>query len=351
MYKIKYLIFTALFAFSACNKSKCIWHTIESDVTNLKPIDEEFNKIIIKNNDLYLLGFRDLSTNWTEMKSVIYKSTNYGRNWKNINLSSGNYINGFISDDNIYVVKENYKDNSFNNLKTSLIKFSDDFKTNQEIIQFKDKASIENFFLNKKNQGFLIVNNEFSSENYSIFKTSDGFKTYDSISFRRPIIKSYFKNDKIYLLSYKKNYLSNDWLYISNGYKIIDSLNIKFNVTDFVVEEKNNDILFLGKNGKTIEIRKNSGNKQITLKTFITDDQNLPESIYKYNNFIAVTLKKINSSTTTTLLFLSYDNGKSFEEEEIPINNFVKPISFYKDKKIIIYSGAGRISICNLLTN
>ena len=342
--KIWFLIL--LFVLLACNGQHYDWKVYNSDVTNLKPIYESFNKILFIDNSVYLFGSRDESLNMSDMKYVVYKSTNFGKNWELILEGNGDIVNAFYANQNIYLVKENYKENSYKDFKTTLLKFNIKTGITENVYQFKKESSVNDGILNEYGSGSLIISNSFSSEDYSVFKTNDNFISYDSIPINKPIVKSHFNGSDIYLLSYDNND-TNEVIYALTKHNIIDSLRVNFDVTDFVVEN-DKSILLLGCNKNTIQLIKAYGKNKIVLNTFTNDEDFFPESIYKYNRFIAVVIGELNSLGVTYQLFLSFDDGKSFIREDLPISYYVEPVAFYKDEKIIIYSGAGRISYCDL---
>jgi hypothetical protein len=342
--KIKYLIL--LLALSACDKHNYTWEVYDSKVTNLKSNDEDFGKILIIDNSLYLFGNNSESLNLRDMKYVVYKSTNFGKKWREVLGGTGNIVNEFYANQNIYVAKENYSQNLYKDFTTTLFKFNIKSEIIKDVHQFKKNVSITDGILNDNGSGALIVSNSFSSIDYSILKTKNNFISSDSISINKPIVKSCFNNSDIYFLSNNNNN-SNELIYKIKKDNRLDSLTVNFDVTDFIVE-KDQSIFLLGNNESAIQLRKIHGKRNILLYTFIKDKEYFPKSIYKYNKFIAVIISKLNSLGTTNQLFLSFDDGKSFKNEELPIADYLGPIAFYKDEKIIIYSGAGRISYCNL---
>ncbi len=350
-------ILSFLFLFLSCKQNNYDWKVYNSDVTNLKSIDEKFNKILNIDNSVYLFGSRDESTNMTDMEYVVYKSVNFGKNWELILEGNGDIVNAFYANQDIYLVKENYKENSFKGFKTTLLKFNIKTGIIESVHQFKKESSIIDGILDDYESGSLIISNSFSSTDNSIFKTSDNFNSCDSIYIGKSIKKNYFFKNKIYLLTYElilKNYKVQEQnkLYIIDKDDNRDSLYIESNINDFVVDI--DGILLLGKKEEDITLNYFGKKEDVNITSIIRAGNLEPQKIYKYKSFIAVLLSSTNEHALGGFggseyhLFLSFDNGKVFKEEELPIKDYVGQILFYKDEKIIIYSGSGRISVCKL---
>jgi len=326
------------------------WTVYDAEATGLGKKGEIFNKILIEDSVFYLLGSspgNDLS----KSKSVVYKSDNYGRDWIEEYTDKGNITNGYLASNELNLLKEIYTDNSLDNTSLSLI------NKDSIIHSFKINSSVKGVFMDSSGKGTLVINNSFFAKDNSVFRTQNNFKSYDSTYVGKPIKKSYFFKDKVYLLTYeliRENYKVREQneLYIINKDENRDSLRIEFNTIDFIVD--NEGVLFLGKEEGGITLNNIGKTGEVNTTSIIRSKNLEPKKIYKHKKFIAILSSLINESAlggfggSEYRLHLSFDNGKTFIEEKLPIDNYVSPITFYKDEKIIIYSGAGRISVCDL---
>lgn len=345
-----------IFVISLCVFFNCIdnlihnWVVYNENETGLKLKEESFSKILIKDETFYLLGTNN-DSDLSKSKSIVYKSNNYCKNWTEVFSDKGNIANGYIALNELNFFEEVYSDNSLNNTSLSLI------NRDSVIHSFKINSSVKGVFIDNYGKGAVVINNSFLAKDNAVFWTTDNFKSYDSIYFGKSIKKSHFFNGKVYLLTYeltRKNYevKEKNEIYIIDRNGNRDSLQEKYNIDDFVVDI--NGILLLGVQEEKVALDYLLENGEVRTMSFSREKNLTPEKVYKYNNFIAVLVSKINESAlggfggTQYQLYLSFDDGQTFKKETLPISDFVGPITFYKDEKIIVYSGAGRISVCNL---
>ncbi len=350
---ISFLI--VFFIFSCSGRSNYNWKVYNSNTTGLRPQYEGFNQLIIKADIFYLLGSFDESLKWKDKQALVYKSEDQGKTWLNVFEEKGNAEKGYYSSENIYLVKEIYIENSFKNSQQRLLKLDN---SSNSIHKFKRQSNVKYIHVDELGKGALILSNSFSSKDYSVFRTKNNFKTYDSIPIDKAVKGSFVTNDRVYLLTYKafrKNYkvFETNKIHILDENNALDSLDLDFNVDYFLVE-KGESFWFLGKNNDSIQLRKRKGDVTNIINTLSIDKEETSKKLYKHNDFIAILTSSIDKGalggfgSVRYKLYLSFDNGQTFKEENPPIDDYVNPIAFYKDEKIIIYSGAGRISVCDL---
>ncbi|MFV0573700.1 MAG: hypothetical protein ACK5M1_14935 [Xanthomarina gelatinilytica] len=330
-------------------KSQYDWQVYNAEETGLGTRGENFNKLLIEDGAFYLLG-NSSGNDLSKSKSIVYKSEDNGNSWTEEYTGAGNISDGYFALQELNLFKEVYSDSSLDNTSLSLI------NRDSVIHSFKKNSSVKGVFMDSYGKGAVVVNNSFSANDNAVFWTIDNFKNYDSTYVGKSIKKSYFFNSKVYLLTYeltRENYKVQE----KNGIDIIDkngnqqSLQIKSNVEDFIVDGEG--IFLLKKqNGISIEYLSKEGQEEMI--SLIKKNALTPKKIYKHNKFIAVLTSTVDKSAlggfggSEYQLFLSFDKGQTFKQEKLPINDFVGAIGFYKDEKIIIYSGAGRISVCHL---
>lgn len=352
-YIILLLIISFLFLFFRCpniSKKDSNWIIYKNSQTGLRNLDYDFDKLLLNDGVLYLLG-NSLENVSTKSKSIIYKSMVYGTNWKECYRNCGNITNGYFVLDKLYLFKEIYADNSLDNTSLSLI------VKDSVIHNFKINTFLKGVFINNYGEGAIVLNNSFNAKDNAILWTTNNFKTYDSIPFNKSVKKSYFYNEKLYLLTqefskqnYKIEQRNNLFILDKNGKK--EFLKMKNNIEDFVVDKEGIITLIKQKDLTFVEYLLNNGKYK---RVKLSNEKNLNlRKIYKHKNFIAILTSKVYKNlldgfgTTKYQLFFSFDCGKTYGEEKIPINDFIGAIGFFKDEKVFIYSGLGRVSICNL---
>lgn len=348
--KISILSFIIPFSILSCKDESLIkWEVLDSSKTNLKEQGESFEKFLINGKDFFIIGQEDTEfNNWSDFKAITYESKNSGKKWAKIINDKGAFVDGYYSFNELFLFRETYSINSFDKAVLNLI----NAKKKTTYHRFKERSSIKNVFINSKEEGVLILNNSYTAADNSILYTNNNFKSFDSISFKKGIKKCAYLDEKVYLLSddyFIKNYktIERNKLYIVNR-KILDSIELKNVVDDFCVDK--NGIYLLSKENGKVTINHINEKKQKMKTQLVVDDQGLePKRLYKYNNFIAVLVNSINSKglggfgSVSYKLYISLDNGETYKEEKLPINDYVEPIEFYKDELIIFYAGAGRI--------
>lgn len=352
-YMISLVIISFVSLFFSCikdSKKDNNWTIYGAKQTGLENLDYNFDKLLINDSVLYLLGSSS-GNDLSKTKSIVYKSINYGANWEEEYKNWGNITNGYFVLDKFYLFKEIYTDNSLGNTLLSLV------DKDSVILDFKINSFLKGVFINNYGEGVIVVNNSFQAKDNAVLWTTNNFKTYDSIPFNKPVKKSYFYNGKVYLLTqefskqdYKIQEQNNLFILDKNGKK--NCLKMKNNVEDFVVDKEGITFLIKQKDTAFVEFLLNDGQYN---KVKLSNEKNLNlKRIHKYKDFIAILTSKVDEyllggfGGTKYQLYFSYDGGKTYSKEEIPINDFVGDISFFKDEKVFIYSGLGRVSICNL---
>lgn len=353
MFKINILYFLIPFLILGCNdKSLIEWEVLNSNETNLKDQGEEFEKLLIYNNDYFLIGQDVKSNNWQDFKAITYQSKNSGRVWKKVINDEGVFLDGYINNEFLNLIAQKYSDNSFKNCETKLSVYNrlNYNKIGDKIICKRDSSIVRVF--NDGNKSYALINKGYIANKNSIFNSKNDFKTYKNVEINKPLKKIVFFNDKIYFLT--SEYFVEDYetieknkLFILNK-KSLDSIETKDVVEDFCVDK--NGIYLLSKINEKIIVNYIDTKKQKNNTLKVVNEKELePKMIYKYNNFVAVLVNSINVKglggfgSVAYKLYVSLDNGETFKEENLPIDNYVKPIEFYKDKSIIFYAGAGRI--------
>lgn len=131
----------------------------------------------------------------------------------------------------------------------------------------------------------------------------------------------------------------------------MDSLHFDLNITDFSVG-KNEEFWLLGqKEGKTVLQRYRNGQTAV-VHNFSDDADVFPKHLYKYNELMVVIASQIDENMlggfggTKTFMFVSNDNGLTWDNERLDGALYLNPISIYKNKKLTAYVGDGKILTC-----
>ena len=280
-----YFILLTIYSCTFSNKNSGEIHEIKDKLTSL-------NKIIIKNDTLYLIGekMNMMDMDIQKDEAIVYFSKDFGKNWEKIYNDKGEIVDAYLISDSLFIFKKTYYDSSLGNSSLSLINFE-----NKSIIhQFKKNSSVKSIFIDDSEKGILIIGNSLHSHDYTIFKTNNNFITYDSTHLNKEILKTFLYKDKIYFSSFK-NRNKREWIYSFNTKKQLDSLYFNFDISDFVVDD-NENVWLLSKNEKTFELSVRKKNVTKIISSTAIDENSIPEKIYKYDDFIAVLISSVDKS-------------------------------------------------------
>ena len=92
----------------------------------------------------------------------------------------------------------------------------------------------------------------------------------------------------------------------------------------------------------------------VEIQTLSEDAEFFPKQLYKYNDVIVVLASQIDKSMlggfggTKPIMFLSYDSGLTWNNHPLGEALYLKPVSFYKDERMMAYIGHGKVLTCNL---
>ncbi len=329
--------------------SVCLFFSCASHGGNLeieqRPIavnsNQNFSKVICANSNNILCGteYSDRLDNRTAQTIIRWLgSTEFEVKVPGV-FSKAYYIDSvlyFITQ--VYESKQN-PENSFHNLHKlslrnknveKLYEWSEGNQTFGKIHFYSIEEGCAYVFSHNTNLGQFIMTNN-SGKNWGNLETKFSVSTP----------KFMFQN--IHFASSKHRISS-----ISKNGELIDSVESKLNLKDFTVIEKDNYWL-LGKDGERTVLQHYKDGNIEEIKTFSDEENYFPDKLYKYNNTIVVITSWIDKSMlggfggTRAKLFLSIDNGLTWESEPLDIGLDRKSICFYKDERMTAYMYHGEL--------
>ncbi|MEO9849287.1 MAG: hypothetical protein ABJE80_21175 [Reichenbachiella sp.] len=296
--------------------------------------------LLSKEDDLYLIAEERLS-DFKSIRSIFYSSDDTGATWKKINTLQGKSRITFENENNLYVINEIFTENSFNNQRSFLYKLN---LVDNEVHKIKEfNGYIHSAFFVGSN-GCAFVRKSGKASDYFLYQTNDDGISWISSQISRPILKSKMKGSKIYFSTHKDDLLKNDIFLINLADNKIDPIGLEMNVADFEVRS-DNDILLLGKSNKGIELSRYKDNLVTSLKVFPAKDSFFPKMLIGKGDFLVVLIGEVKSMSTTNQIFISKDMGKTWEEKNLPINNYNEPLVIYKENKVLNYNGKAKITL------
>lgn len=334
------------------NTSKCqVYNTF------IEVEDYSYGYMLTSEEKSYLIGsylenYKDAHTN-----SVFIKTANRSleNEWTNIVTKiSGKCAVATQTSDYIYIISMEYLTEKFNPKfsKHKLYRISKENTQIEELYEWdKGNSFIRDIYFDSDEIGYIFFRPSENPLDYQLLKTENGGKEWSVIEVNRPVDKTHDSKEKLFFLSYKNNQ-KKDWIYsINKNNNILDSIHFDLNITDFSVGE-NGDYWLLGKeDNKTVLQRYEKG--QTTDVYTISDTTGIsPDQLYKYNELIVVLASQVEENMfggfggTIPLIFVSKDNGVTWDNNRYDKALYLKPISFYKDKQMSTYIGNGKFLIC-----
>lgn len=238
--------------------------------------------------------------------------------------------------------------------KHKLYRISKEDGTVSELYEWdKGNSFVKGIYFTSKDKGVVLFRPSGNPLDYQILRTGNGGKEWSLQNINKPIGEVKMLNTNLYFLSYKRNDKT-DWIYsIKKESNELDSLRLDLNITDFAVSE-NGDYWLLGKDNDRTVLQHYKDGKISEIKTFSENAEFSPNQMYKYNDVIVVLASQIDKNMlggfggTKPVMYLSNDNGTTWDNRPLDEALYVKPVSFYKDERMTAYIGQGKILRCNL---
>jgi hypothetical protein len=302
--------------------------------TNLANNEEKFVGLLADKNVNYIFSVEEGQDTYNSCNNTfIYKNISGSSKWDKLNIELKGVVSKWFNNDESFYFISKCQD------KYDILKW--DGGKAVEIIYESDNR-INQVFFTTKDKGYISIGDK-------LIVSKDSGNNWEELNLNKPQLFGKFlvKDGTVYLLSRSKSssvYVSLEPL---NSHNILEIENI--DVRDVYIEEESN-YWFLGKEGdKTILKRFESG-KWSEIKVFSKSEDVFPKKLHKYGDFIAVLFSGIDETLlggfrgTRYMLYVSKDNGVSWEQIKLPDDTYVKPYIFYQDKRFVAYSGQGRIT-------
>lgn len=345
------IILFLLFISCGANQKKQMgkWKSIKG--TGLKEVNEHFNKMLFTTDETgFLFGNNCtddiiLNNRFDEFNAVGYKTKDGGLNWSEKQICKGNIEDACSIHDTVYALSTRPSKDYVGKTDTSHIFVSYD-KGESWIKKFTltyPNVIYEIKFMNS-NIGIAITGNkEAKNQNVTVLITYDGGAKWDKFVELPNLISPLLYNDSLWYLSEDQGRYSLTKENIHDKKFNIETLPIGFKPEKLEFGSEG-DFWLVGKqDDKLVLYRRDEKGNYFNVKEF--DDKHFFYSyVNVYKNHVTLIAGKIVSSIVVYKVFLSYDYGKTWSEEEPPISTYVKPVAFFQDK-LWIYSGAGRIQL------
>ncbi len=338
------------FCLFSCSESTINWKVYNSDESNLLPRNDRIEDMRILDNKIYLSSTSGSSRNAAGFRAILYEAELENLNFKVIHRGQGIFTDLSVAiEEKIFFINTIFNENSFENTYCYLSGFDlsgGGYNIEKEIlgdVMFLD-------FIDSNNGVMLVAEKYKSGKNYLV-RTQDASKTWDTLRINQVVRKIRRKDHHIYLL--ENFYSDNQKRRINGAIEAVDFYtgeqkdiinDTEMNIVDFDISDENNLIILCEKDNNFYLSSIINGESK-TLFSFNLNEEILLKQLYRYNNFICVVAVEKNAFSTSTHFYISRDNGNSFKKEALPIDNFAKPITFYKDKQVFIYSGMGRLAV------
>jgi len=260
---------------------------------------------------------------------------------------------------NIYLIgHQQYPNHDVRNDVYKLYRLSKKDGKYEELYQWKEKIClVRSVFFPSDTQGAVFFEPSGDPFDSQLYWTNDGGKHWQYRNLNRPVVKTHLFQNKLYFLSYKCCNNPNNWIYsMQMDGSHLDSLQFDIDITDFAVDEKG--FWLLGQDTTRTKTGlwhyDNKNEKLSAVKIFVSDDEDFfPTRIYKYNELLVIFISRIDKGMllglggTRPYMFVSKDNGKTWNKFYSSNVFNLEDGTFYKDKRMIAYIMPGEIFICN----
>lgn len=313
---------------------------------------EYYKSIVDKGQYGYMIGTTGDSQDYRTKETIIYKRKG-NTNFKLLDIRvPGENRETSFTDKHIYLINEIFTQKlSFSNSKTILYKVNLDTDELQKISELGNIYPKSVFFENDS-VGYIFGRLSNYARDGGFMKTIDGGVSWDTLKLEKPIEKVKSIKKKFYFLSYKRND-KKDWIYtIDKKSNELDSLQFDLNIVDFTIG-KNGDYWLLGKDTDRTVLQHYEDGKIANVKTFSKDADLSPNQLYRYNDVIVVLTSQIDKNMlggfggTKPEIFLSKDDGLTWDNQLVEEALYIKPVSFYEDERMTAYIGHGKVIKCS----
>ncbi|MEC3880221.1 hypothetical protein [Parapedobacter sp. 10938] len=355
------IIFFIIVIILSCkpNLSNCIIYQ-----TNINIRHELFTHQLTDENHHYLFGVIEVNKLDFRTSEITIQQTNVedmSGGWRSIkNRIPGKCQAVCQTKEYIYLIsRQHYKEKQ--SLKYSVHKLYKISKENKTIVKIHEwdngNAFVKDVFFDSEERGYVIYRSSNISGDYQVLSTMNGGKSWTTQYLNKSVDVVKFMPEKIFFISSKRNKKTN-WIYsITKKNNELDSVQVyikDIDIVEFSVDangsywllsnENNKFILHNYKNGKSKEIEIFSQNENISI-----------HKMYKYNDAIVIIASEVDHSMhhgfggSTPIMYISKDNGLTWNNQHLRKALYLEPVSFYKDSQIVGYIGQGKVLTCELI--
>ena len=333
------------------NTSKCQVYN-----TSLQDEDHSYSYMLSSEDKLYLIG--DYRGNYKDARThnIFVNESIHGleKEWTNLVAKiAGECEVATQTSDYIYIISLEYLTEKYNPefSKHKLHRISKESRQIEELYEWNQGNSfIKDVYFDSDEIGYIFFRPSGNPLDYQFLKTNNGGKEWNVVELNLPVNETHRKDEKLYFLSYKNN-LKSDWIYsIDKSNDNLDSIQFDLNIIDFSVGESG-DYWLLGKEKDKTVLQHYEDGKTIDIQTFSDNADVSPKQLYKYDELIVVIVSQTDENMfgvggTKPLMFVSKDNGLTWNNHSLGKALYLKPLSFYKDEQMTTYVGNGNVLTC-----
>jgi hypothetical protein len=350
-----FLFLSILFGICSCFSSSTNWN--EFNGQGLRKKYEHFNDMAFLNEQIgFLAGcyiseiaLRE-SNSLTDQDAIIYKTTDGGGSWKEYNLLKGSIESIEAYDDNVFALKRIFTENSFNNLKSVILKSINRGESWREIYSTDLPFHIMKLLFKDSQNGIALVQNQEKREQISISQTINGGESWNviaEIDDFADFINVLFVDNNLYFLSLKPSTNVKGILGIFNlqtGYlakkPLPDNLDARI-----ITKDNHQNIWIAGTSDGTLALVSMKANSISNIPVPLSLSHLSPYSMHVYDSCISLFAVERGTvlGVTKKFFYSTTDLGVTWKAGALPSSLYIKPISYYGKGNTWAYSGGGTV--------
>jgi hypothetical protein len=362
MKKRNLTVFTILVTFMLFNCDN-LGYWRKGKAIGIKSMNEDLNEMIFIDDTIgFIFG-----SNWTDeailsnklntgRTAVIYKTIDGGRSWEATALGDGTFTSASNVNDTLFVLKKAYFGEGADQVETFLFRSINRGETWEVINELSNGVYKISFCTNKT--GIAFTAGFDSKFGRALLKTTNGGKDWEKLNIEFTDVRSFACSSKetvFFLSSTKLDESSADFVIsmdLETGEEVIHKLP-GFRADVLTLDTKE-DLWLMGSNleNDIVLYKRDSIGEYSEIKAFSSKKSLFPEFLHVYDKSILILVSELDKSVLEEKdkifptavkykFFHSKDNGKTWVEEDIPVDYLIKPYAFYGKDKVWMNAGGG----------
>jgi photosystem II stability/assembly factor-like uncharacterized protein len=310
------------------------WRTISP-----KGLDGQFNDILFINDSTGWIVGSKMELSLKNQDGLICKTVNGGQTWTPTFAGKGSFKFIRYVDDTLFSIKHIFKEDSYEEVNSVVAKSTDNGRTWKEISEIP--GIVKQFSFSNSETGYSITkDNESNTNDWKLLKTSDAGTTWTQLNIFNNVQSGVFVDSIFFINQYQGTSLLTYDTQRETLYTEMFPSNFK---SELITKDKNENVWIIGSNNGKFVLLKREGPNTFKEILFNQVKNGQPHDFYTYadiadNRIYLITGDGTSIVGVTHRFFKSEDLGKTWTEEEIPFNLTVEPICF-TNGKIWSYDG------------